>query len=96
MNTNIRKLEKDEDKLLKQLNKCNKTKYSKKNKLKEKENKIFEKEQDKQCLKTLTNEEFYKCSEKFYNNSEYKKIFDEYVKCGENKCGFMRSLPSGG
>ena len=57
MNTNIRKLEKDEDKLLKQLNKCNKTKYSKKNKLKEKENKIFEKEQDKQCLKTLTNEE---------------------------------------
>ncbi len=86
MNKNIKNLEKKEDKLQKQLNKCKKTKCSKLYKIKEKEQLIFEKEQDKQCPKTLTNDEFYKCSEKFYNDSEYKKIFDEYVKCGETKC----------
>ena len=86
MNKTIKNLEKKEEKILKQLNKCKNTKCFKKFKLKEKENKIFEKEQVKQCPKTLTNDEFYKCSEKFYNDSDYKKIFDEYVKCGDTKC----------
>jgi hypothetical protein len=86
MDKNIKNLEKKEEKILKQLNKCKKTKCSKIYKIKEKEEKKFNKEQDKQCPKTLTNDEFYKCSEKFYNNSEYKKIFDDSVKCGETKC----------
>ena len=86
MDKNIKNLEKKEEKILKQLNKCKKTKCSKIYKIKEKEEKIFNKDQDKQCPKTLTDDEFYKCSEKFYNNSKYKKIFDENVKCGETKC----------
>jgi len=86
MNKNIRKLEKQEDNLINQMQKCRETKCSKKFRIKEKEEKIFEKEQDKRCPKNLTNDEFYNCSKKFYKNSEYKKIYDEYAKCGETNC----------
>jgi len=86
VNKNIKKLEKKENELLKQRQKCRETKCSKEFKLKEKKNKIFEKEQDKQCPKKLSNDEFYKCSDKFYNASEYKTIYDDYAQCGENKC----------
>ena len=84
INKNIKNLEKKEEKIEKQLYKCKETKCSKN--IKEKEENIFVKEQDKQCPKTLTDVKFYKCSEKLYNDSKYKKIFDEYVKCGETKC----------
>jgi hypothetical protein len=91
MYKNIKNLENKEEKMLKQLNKCKKTKCSKQFTIKEKENKIFVKQQDKQCPKNLTNDEFYKCSEKFYNDSEYKKLFDDYVKCGDTKCKIYKN-----
>ncbi len=73
------------------MQKCRETKCSKFYKIKEKENKIFEKEQVKQCPKTLSNDEFYKCSDKFYNDSVYKKIYDKYAKCGETKCKIYKT-----
>ena len=91
INENIIKLEKQEDKLLNQSTKCKQNKCSKIYKIKERENKIFEKEQDKQCPKTLSNDEFYKCSDKFYNDSGYKKIYDKYAKCGETKCKIYKT-----
>ena len=91
MTKKIKNLEKREDKLIKQRQKCRETKCSKFYKIKEKENKIFEKEQDKQCPKKLSHDEFYKCSDKFYNDSGYKKIYDKYAKCGETKCKIYKT-----
>ncbi len=31
--------------------------------------------------------DFYNCTDKFYENSEYKKLFDKWVKCGKKMCG---------
>ena len=47
---------------------------------------LFEKEQDKQCPKTLSDMDFYDCSTVFYNSSDYKKVFEQYSTCKNAKC----------
>ena len=76
---------KKEEPLLKKLNNCKTRKCKKYNKQKLIEQKHFNKEQDIQCQQK-SNEEYYNCSEIFYNNSNYKKIFDKWVKCADKKC----------
>ena len=78
-----------EEELLKKLNKCKTRKCAKINKERIKEGIIFYKEQDKKCPQKSSNA-FYKCSVDFYNKSKYKKLFDEYVKCGKRKCSKER------
>ena len=66
---------------------CKKTKCAKLYKEKKEENKIFEKEQDIKCPKTLSNDKFYDCSKIFYdNNPQLKKKYNEFIKCGDKKC----------
>ena len=66
---------------------CKKTKCAKLYKEKEEENKIFEKEQDIKCPKTLSNDKFWDCSKIFYdNNPQLKKKYNEFIKCGDEKC----------
>ena len=77
-------LEKEEP-LLKKLNNCKTRKCKKYNKQKLIEQKHFEKEQDIQCQQK-SDEEYYNCSKIFYDNSNYKKIFDKWVKCTDKKC----------
>lgn len=79
-------LEKKEDSLLKKLELCKKTKCSSLQQKKNKKSKQFEKEQDKACPKKLSNTKFYDCSKVFYEKSDYKKLFDEYVACTKKKC----------
>jgi hypothetical protein len=79
-------LEKKEDALLKKLDICKTQKCSSLEKQKNKKSKQFEKEQDKACPKKLSNIKFYDCSQVFYDKSDYKKLFDEYVACTKKKC----------
>lgn len=80
-------LEKKETILRNKIEKCKKTKCSKLYKEKIKEDKVFEKEQDKQCPKQLNDDEFYECSKLFYNNHPELKIkYNKFVKCGTIKC----------
>ena len=86
-NNTLIKLEKQESILQNKSEKCKKTKCSKLYKEKIEEDKHFEKEQDKQCPKKLSDDEFYKCSELFYNNHpELKLKYNSFVKCGTIKC----------
>ncbi len=71
---------------LKKIDKCKTRKCLTHNKKRLKEHKKFIKEQNKQCPQK-SNEEFYNCTNKFYENSEYKKLFDKWVKCGKKMCG---------
>jgi hypothetical protein len=71
---------------LKKIDKCKTRKCLTHNKKRLKEYKKFIKEQDKQCPQK-SNDEFYNCTNKFYENSEYKKLFDKWVKCGKKMCG---------
>jgi hypothetical protein len=77
---------KKEKPYLLKINKCKTRKCLTHNKNRLKEYKKFIKEQDKQCPQK-SNEEFYNCTDKFYENSEYKKLFDKWVKCGKKMCG---------
>ena len=85
----LKKLYKEETRLLKKLNKCKTRKCAKINKERIKEGINFDKEQDKKCPQKSSNI-FYNCSVDFYNKSEYKKLFDEYVTCGKRKCSKER------
>jgi hypothetical protein len=76
---------KEETRLLKKLNKCKTRKCAKINKERIKERINFDKEQGKKCHQKSSNT-FYNCSIDFYNESKYKKLFDEYVSCGKRKC----------
>jgi hypothetical protein len=52
-----------------------------------KEDKKFEKEQEKKCPKTMSNNKFYECSKLFYNNNpELKTKYNKFVKCADIKC----------
>jgi len=83
----ILKLEKEEWKIIDEIELCNKTKCAKLYKEKEAEHKIFEKEQDIKCPKKLSNDKFYDCSKVFYdNNPQLKTKYNEFIKCGETKC----------
>jgi len=82
---NANSFNKEETRLLKKINKCKTRKCAKINKEQIKERIKFDKEQDKKCPQKSSNA-FYNCSVDFYNKSEYKKLFDEYVTCGKRKC----------
>ncbi len=77
---------KKENPYLLKINKCKTRKCLTHNKKRLKEHKKFIKDQDKQCQQK-SNEEYYHCTDKFYENSEYKKLFDKWVKCGKKMCG---------
>jgi hypothetical protein len=76
---------KKEKPYLLKINKCKTRKCLTHNKKRLLEYKTYIKEQDKQCPQK-SNEEFYNCTDKFYEKSEYKKLFDKWVKCGKEKC----------
>ena len=83
VNTNI--FSKEELRLIEKLNRCKTRKCAKLHKEREKEGKIFTKEQDIACPQK-SNTEFYDCSVGFYDKSNYKKLFDRFVECGKKKC----------
>jgi len=72
--------------LQKNVDSCMKKKCKTINKEKNTEHLLFEKKQDKQCPKTLSDMEFYDCSTIFYNSSDYKKVFEQYSTCKNAKC----------
>ena len=82
---NMNDLIQKEKPYLKKIDKCKTRKCLTHNKKRLIEHEKFIKEQDKQCPQK-SNEEFYNCSDKFYENSEYKKLFDKWVKCGKEMC----------
>jgi hypothetical protein len=88
-NTQTKKIEEKDKKrkpLLKKLNKCKTQKCSKQNKKRLAEQKRYLKEEKIQCSKIVDNSEYYVCTDKLYEKSKYKKMFDEWVKCGKTKC----------
>ena len=80
---------KKEDRLLEKLTKCKTRKCAKNGKERVKEEKIFEKEQDKACPQKSSNA-FYDCSVGFYDKSKYKKLSEKFVECGNKKCSKER------
>lgn len=70
---------------LKKLDACKKKKCSKTMKLNKKLKKSFEKEQAKAC-RQKNDMKFYKCSKRFYDKSEMKKLDDKHRECAEKKC----------
>jgi len=86
---NMVSFNKKESRVLKKLNRCKTRKCAKLNKERLKEQKGFEKEQDKECPQKSSTA-FYECSVNFYNKSKYKKLYDEFVKCGRKKCSKER------
>ena len=82
---NMNDLIQKEKPYLKKIDKCKTRRCLTHNKKRLIEHEKFIKEQDKQCPQK-SNEEFYNCSDKFYENSEYKKLFDKWVKCGKEMC----------
>ena len=85
ININSSQFEKDRIKLKKKMDTCKKHKCKKYIKEKNKEEKLFNKEQDIECPQK-SSQEFYDCSTIFYNKSKLKKLFDKYVNCYESKC----------
>jgi hypothetical protein len=83
VNTNI--FSKEELRLVEKLNRCKTRKCAKLHKEREKEGKLFTKEQDIACPQK-SNSAFYDCSVGFYEKSKYKKIFDKFVECAKKKC----------
>lgn len=83
VNTNI--FSKEELRLIEKLNRCKTRKCAKLHKEREKEGKLFTKEQDIACPQK-SNTAFYDCSVGFYETSKYKKLFDKFVECGKRKC----------
>ena len=77
-------MDKIREPFLKKYNKCKTLKCSSKKKLAEQ--KRYLKEEKKQCSKIVDNSEYYKCTEKLYEKSKYKKLFEKWVKCGKTKC----------
>ena len=82
---NMNNLFEREKPYLQKINKCKTRKCSTHNKKRLTEYKKFIKEQDKQCPQKSSGE-FYNCSVKFYENSEYKILFDKWIKCGKKMC----------
>lgn len=82
---NMNNLFEREKPYLQKIEKCKTRKCSTYNKKRLSEYEKFIKEQDKQCPQK-SNEEFYNCSDKFYENSEYKILYDKWVKCGKKMC----------
>ena len=82
-------LPKEEWLLIEKIAKCKTRKCAKLNKKREKEEKIFLKEQDIACPQK-SDDEFYDCSVGFYEKSKYKKLYDKFTKCGERKCSKER------
>jgi hypothetical protein len=83
VNTNI--FSKEESRLIEKLNRCKTRKCAKLHKEREKEGKLFTKEQDIACPQK-SNTAFYDCSVGFYERSKYKKLFDRFVECAKKKC----------
>jgi hypothetical protein len=46
----------------------------------------YDKAVAKKCPKKLPFEESFACGEKFYNASEYKKVFEKWAKCRAKNC----------
>jgi hypothetical protein len=82
----IKEMDKNREPFLKKLNKCKTRKCSKQNKKRLAEQKRYLKEEKKQCSKIEDNSEYYDCTDKLYEKSKYKKLFDKWVKCGKTKC----------
>jgi hypothetical protein len=82
---NYLSVDKKEVRILKKITQCKNKKCSKLNKIRAKEEKIFEKEQDKKCQQKSA-KAFYDCSDVFYENSKYKTLFNNFIKCGNEKC----------
>jgi len=87
LNSNI--FTKEESRLIEKLTKCKTRKCAKLHKKREREGKIFTKEQDIACPQK-SDEEFYDCSVGFYERSKYKKLFDRFVECSNRKCSKER------
>lgn len=49
-------------------------------------NRAYDKAVAKKCPKKLSFEESFACSEKFYNASEYKKVFKKWANCRARGC----------
>ena len=79
-------LDKKENVSLKKLNSCKKTKCAKLYRRKLRASKKFDKEQEISCSKIRSDKKYYNCTEKFYDSSSYKNIFDEYAECVRTKC----------
>ena len=82
---NYLSIDKKEVRLLKKVTQCRNRKCRKLNKIREKEHKIFKKEQDKKCHQK-SDKAFYNCTDVFYENSKYKTLFDNFIECGNQKC----------
>jgi hypothetical protein len=84
--SNLKKLKEKERNLQKKLEKCKQTKCANLYKKRIESEKIFELEQKKACSEKLSDMKYYDCTDKFYEGSTYKKIFDEFTECYNNKC----------
>jgi hypothetical protein len=82
----IKQMDKIREPFLKKLNKCKTQKCVKTKTKKMAEQKRYLKEEKKQCSKIVDNSEYYNCTDKLYQKSKYKKLFDKWVKCGKTKC----------
>ena len=84
-------LVKKENNLLNKLDICKKTKCRSLDKTRKTKQKLYIKEETKACPNKLSNNKFYDCSKVFYENSDYKKSFDDYVKCTDIKCKTIKN-----
>ena len=79
-------LVKSETKLVKLRDKCRKTKCARELKERNKLHNSFEKEQATTCGHIKDNKKYYDCTSIFYDGSEYRKKYDEYIECSKKKC----------
>lgn len=80
-------LDKQKKQLYKKWLSCKKTKCSSITNKKAKANKIFEKEQDRECPGIKNDMKYYNCTSKFWDKSTtYLNIVNEEKKCGDEKC----------
>jgi hypothetical protein len=81
---------KKEKTYLRKIDKCKTKRCSKYNKKRLLEYKRFFRQQDIECPQK-SNADFYNCSAVFYENSKYKQLYDDWVKCSHRKCSKERN-----
>ena len=81
----ITKLEKQHDKQITKVTKCNQTKCPEIYKEKEKEDKKFTKIQDKVCTQK-NSDKYYDCTVKLYEGSKLEALRKKFTACAITKC----------
>ena len=82
-------MDKEETRLLKEIEKCTTRKCRKYNQAYKKEKSKFKKAESKQCPQK-DDMEFYKCSSEFYKGSRLEKLLKSKIKCTQKKCKTQR------